>query len=216
MALAITPPASPYRFGDPGVPAPEFTATGQTGLVTWSVSEGFMAPATGDSSILSPLNKTRTLTVTAHDDGSGQTAIVTFKIEATLPIEADWGVESDINPGFELSIPEKGPPRFRQLSRTAQWPLIFKIRRFQDYAGVRDFLIANETFPFWIEDSQLGELRKVYQDSALRRIGRRINWMEYSVQVRDYQYNPPTNVADWGPFASGDPPPLYDEPDYGD
>lgn len=76
-----------------------------------------------------------------------------------------------------------------------------RVRQYMDYAGVRDFLIAHETLPFWYEDHALGEWRKVYQDGALRRASQFTNLLEYAVQVRDYDYQPPAAIADIGPWA---------------
>lgn len=210
MPFAITGPNEAYRFGDANVPAPEFFAGGAAGSITWESSEGEMSPSSGASSTLSPENHTAEVVITATDHGTDPVTVATttLQVEATLPAIADWGVESDINPAFEVSIPELGPPRFREIQQTAQWPLTFRTRKYEDYATVRDFLLLHQALPFWIEDFQLGELRKVYLDSAFRRIGRRTNWLEYSFQVRDYDYHGPANVADIGPFAPR-PPALY-------
>lgn len=218
MAIVLTGPDGPIRFNS-AMPALEFNASGNVGPVEWSVNYGAMAPAVGVMSVLSPLNLTRTVIVTGKDTGTDPwtEATATLEIEGTFPVIASRGVESDVNPGFEVSIPEAGPPKFRILPRTAQWPLVFRVRQFMDYVGARDFLIAHETLPFWYEDFSLGELRKVYQDSALRRSASLTNLLEYAVQVRDYDYQPPANIADLGPWApsGGGELPDYGEGEYG-
>lgn len=202
----------------------EFNAVDNAGPVNWRVNYGAMNPATGDMSVLSPLNLTRTVRdggpviITGHDTGDDSEASFELEIEGTLPVVCDWGVESDINPGFELSEAEQGPPKFRELPRTAQWPLVFRSRQYMDYAGLLDFLMKHETLPFWVEDPSLGELRKVYRVSALRRLPHQTNLLEYSFQVKDYEYVPPAKVADIGPWApapGGEAPPEYGEGEYG-
>lgn len=200
--------AGPVRFSSV-MPALEFNALDNVGPVEWDVDYGSMDPAVGNMSVLSPLNLTRTVdhggvvTVTGKDTGTDPwtEATATIEIEGTFPVVCDYGVESDINPGFELSEAEQGPPKFRLLPRSAQWPFVFKVRQYMDYAGARDFSLAHETLPFWVEDYSLGELRKGYQISAFRRMPRLTNLLEYSFQFKDYEYAPPANIADIGPFA---------------
>lgn len=210
MAFAITysGPAQPVRFSS-AMAALEFNALDNTGPVNWSVNYGAMDPAVGNMSVLSPLNITHTakhggsVIVTAKDTGTDPWTEATFEleIEGTLPVICDWGVESDINPGFELSEAEQGDPKFRLIERSAQFPYVFRVRQFLDYAGARDFLIAHESMPFWVEEAALGELMKGYCVSALRRLPNRTNLLEYSFQFKVFGYVPPANIADIGPWA---------------
>jgi hypothetical protein len=187
----------------------EFNAVDNVGPVEWSVNYGAMDPGTGDMSVLSPLNLTRTVKhggpviVTAKDTGTDPWTEATFtlEIEGTLPVVCDWDVESDINLGAELSEPEKGDPKFRVMERSAQFPLTFQVHQYLDYAGARDFLIAHETLPFWVEDPSIGELSKGYCVSALRRVPHRTNLLAYSFQFKVFGYVPPANIADIGPWA---------------
>jgi lysophospholipase L1-like esterase len=210
MAFAITGPSGPVRYGDPDLSTLLFEATGNGGPVVWSVDFGTMDPSIGDSSVLHLVNWTKTLTITAIDTDTDDERILTLEVEATFPTVASRGQESDVNPGFEVSIPELGPPKFRLLPRTASWPLVFRVRQYADYVAARDFLSRHETFPFWYQDYYLGEIRKVYQDGALRRAGHFTNLLEYAVQVRDYDYEPPENVAEIGPFAPTAPGDIAD------
>lgn len=202
MAFAISGPAGPVRFSATIQPI-EFVASDNSGPVQWETDCGAMDPDLGDSSFLQPLNESRTVTVTAWDTGADPwtSATATIEVQATLPVVCDWGVQSDINAGFELSEAEKGAPKFRELDRTAEWPFTFRVRTYRDYAAARDFLLAHETLPFWVEDPSTGELRRIYRVSALRRVPNRTNLLEYSFQGKDYEYVPPANLADIGPWA---------------
>lgn len=212
MPFAITTfPAGPYRFGDPDRPDLEFAATGATGPVQWSVDHGAMAPAVGASSILSPTNDTRTVTVTAKDTGTDPWTVVTktLTVEAMFPVEASRDIESDVDFGLELSEAELGPPKIRLVQMSGQWPLEFRVRMYMDYSGVRDFLIRHRGLPFWYQDTYLGELVKGFQVSNLRRKPSFTNLLAYSFQFKAFNWNPPANIADVGPFKPAGAPPDF-------
>ena len=208
MALVITPPGitQPIRYGAPNVPILEYSVTGNTGTVVWTVEnenpEGPNGSITspGTSAVLTPPNHTTRIIVTATD------AVIsvpsTLDIEATFPYQPARGIESDADYGVEFSISEQGPPRVRNLADGSGWPLVFGKRQYLEYAAARDFLVLHgKHTPFWIADLTLGEVRKGYRDSAIRRSAHGADWIEYSFRFKDYQYVPPQNIAEVGFYA---------------
>ena len=199
--LTITPPDSPYRYAEAFLP--EFSASGATGTVNWSTSSGTLSDATGASTVLTPLNRTQMVTITAEDDDD--TVTFNLSVEATFPVLGNWQVESDLDDTPpEISVPELGPPRFRESSQiTASWPYVFTSRMFESYAEVRSFLIFHRySIPFWVEDMATGELVNGYRDSSLRRKPIKTNLFEFSFRFKVYDWQEPESLADIGPWAS--------------
>lgn len=218
MAFAITGPAglvSPLRFSE-ALPALEFNAADNAGPVEWSVNYGAMFPAVGNGSILNPLNLTRTVVVTGKDTGTDPwtEATAEFEMEAMFPVEASRDLESDLDMGLEFSEPEKGQPKVRLLQMSGKWPLEFRVRHFMELAAIRAFLVDHRGLPFWYQDTYLGELVKGYQVSSWRRKPSFTNLHAYSFQFQCWDYQPPANIADVGPFKPAEVP-EYGEGEFG-
>lgn len=198
MPLEISSTVTEYRFGDTEAPAIELSATDNDGDVNWSTDSGFLDTPVGLSSILSPLNRTQVVTVTATDDSD--TVTLTIQVWATLPVQPKWTIEVDI-----------APPLVR-------WPMAYEKREMQEYWDLLSFFRFHgkavleiseaedgsvkvrvlQGIPFYVADIASGLLAKVYFDSNFRASADGYIYA-YSFQLVGFEFEIPETVL-VGPF----------------
>jgi hypothetical protein len=93
MALTITQNKTVHRTGSTASPGesvlPSFTASGQTGTVSWSDGGvgGKFDPSTGATVTYYPKNRTAQVTITATDSGTAGSTSTAIQIYATFPFQ---------------------------------------------------------------------------------------------------------------------------------
>lgn len=198
MALAVAAPVAEYRYVDPVVALPSFTASGATGTVHWSASSGELSAATGAGVTLDPSNRTELVIITATDDSASVS--VSIQIYGTFPVQPKWGIEIDVDP----------------TSGKIQFPMVYEKRTYEEYFfnvlqfykwhkraiideseaedGTLDYKV-NAGRPFYVDDIASGILAKVYFDSVMRQSFEAADNVAYSFQFKGYDYEVPSMPA---------------------
>lgn len=173
MALSVTQNKTVHRSGD--TPLPNFTEVGRVGThVDWTTSSGTLSVLTGDVTVLTPLNRTELITVTALDKNSSNvtlsTVIKSVQVYGTFPLQPNYPYDVEFDDKTLVSIAEDGTAVFRVKSPIRRsWQLSMPNRPFTEYSLLNPFYQYHKKFrEFYYYDLAINELILVRFDSSLK------------------------------------------------
>lgn len=191
-APTITQSKKSHRFLSS--PLPTFSATGASGTIAWSAPSGSFSPAVttnGQTTTYTPADpqlRSRSITVTATDQGDSTSRTTTIYIAATFPSEGEWTrVPRKLTDTMEATFAEDGSPDFtpRQLA-VYVFDYGFPNREYPEYARARDFWLWHRTvFSFYIQDPHDNTLfHKVKFDGPLQEENQGADLLDFSATFK--------------------------------